>query len=208
MRKPLRKGPGNAFPHVKGKLIGYARVSTDEQELRLQIDALERAGCWNIYHEKASAFRPGRKRPQLELALMDLRPDDVLVVWRLDRLGRDLHENFKLLDRIRHTGAGFMSLTENIDLASPIGRLMFNIIGSFAQFEAEATSQRTSAGIKAAQARGIAYGPKPKLSPAKAKKMLRLAKKKGANKSAIARQFGVSRATVINYLKRDAARKV
>src|SRR5262249_32803421 len=134
-KRHLRKSRVWPFENNKpaGKLIGYARVSTDEQELRLQLDALERVGCWNIYHEKASAFRPGRKRPQLELALTDLRPDDTLVVWRLDRLGRNLHENIKLLDRIRQTGAGFLSLTENIDLTTPVGRLMFHVIAAFAQ---------------------------------------------------------------------------
>ena len=192
-----------------GKLIGYARVSTDEQELRLQTDALKKVGCWNIYEEKASAFRPGRKRPQLELALMDLRPEDTLVVWRLDRLGRDLHENIKLLDRIRQTGAGFMSLTERIDMSTPMGRLMFHVVGAFAEFEAASTAQRTAAGIAAAQARGLSYGAKPKLSEKRAAQLVKLRKAnpKLWTKSRLGRKFGVSPASVTNYMKRAKVRR-
>lgn len=189
-----------------GKLIGYARVSTDEQEMRLQIDALEKAGCWNIYHEKGSAFRPGRKRKELELALMDLRPSDTLVVWRLDRLGRNVGETIKLMERIHATGAGFMSITERIDMSTPVGRLMFHVIAAFAQFESDSTAQRTAAGIKAIQERGLRYGAQPKLSEAKAGKML-AELKAGATKAALARKYGITAASVANYAKRAKRRK-
>ena len=172
----------------------------------MQLDALEKVGCWNIYHEKASAFRPGRKRPQLELALMDLRPEDTLVVWRLDRLGRNMHENIKLLERIHQTGAGFMSITEQIDMTTPIGRLMFHVVGAFAQFESDSTAQRTAAGIKAIQARGLSYGAKPKLSPTKAAQLVKM-RKAGAKVAALAQKFGISTASVNNYMKRAKVRR-
>lgn len=188
------------------KRIGYARVSTDDQELRLQLDALKKAGCFNIYQEKASAYK-ARRRPQLELALTDLRPNDVLVVWRLDRLGRDMRELIRLLDRVRETGAGFLSLTENIDLTTPIGRLMFHIIGAFAQFEVDSTSQRTSAGIKAIQERGARYGALPKLSDAKGARMVAEFKRGGITKAALGRKYGISPVSVTNYLERASKRR-
>lgn len=188
---------------LTGLKIGYARVSTDDQELRLQRDALTRAGCHNIYEEHASASKV-RRRPELEKALIDLRPNDVLVVWRLDRLGRDMRELIRLLDRIREAGAGFLSLTENIDLTTPVGRLMFHVIGAFAQFESDSTAQRTTAGIKAIQERGMRYGAKPKLSPAKAAKLVELRKSnpKLWTKARLSRRFGISTASVTNYVMR------
>ena len=182
-----------------GKLIGYARVSTEDQELRLQIDALERAGCWNIYKEHKSATRG--KRPELELAIMDLRPGDVLIVWKLDRLGRNMRQLYDILDRIHSAGASFKSLTEGIDMTTPTGQLMFGMLGHFAQFEAAMTSKRTAAGIKALQDRGFMYGAKPKLSPAKAAKLLKL-RKSGLSKAEIGRRLDISPASVTNYINR------
>ena len=188
-----------------GKLIGYARVSTKEQELRMQLDDLKKAGCWNIYEEYASASK-GRKRPQLELALIDLRPGDTLVVWKLDRLTRSLRELFLILDRIHHAGAGFKSLTEQIDLATPTGRLLLGVFGAFAQFAAELTAERTARGIRAIQERGLRYGAKPKLSEAKAAQLVKL-RKKGLSKAVLARKFRISAASVTNYEKRAKAKR-
>lgn len=192
--------------HTKptGKLIGYARVSTEDQELRLQRDALEKAGCWNIYEEKASASRG--KRPVLDLALMDLRPGDVFVVWKLDRLARNMRQLFALVDAIHAKGASFKSLTEGVDFTSPAGELMFSMLGAFAQFEAAMTSRRTAAGIKAIQERGLQYGAKPMLSPAKAKALVKM-RKGGATAAAVAAKFKVSTGTVNNYVKRAKARR-
>jgi DNA invertase Pin-like site-specific DNA recombinase len=186
-----------------GKLIGYARVSTEDQELRLQIDALERAGCWNIYKEHKSATRG--KRPELELAILDLRPGDVLVVWKLDRLGRNMRQLYAILDRIHEQGASFKSLTEGIDFTTPTGELMFGMLGHFAQFEAAMTAKRTAAGIKALQDRGYLYGAKPKLSDARAAQLVRL-RKTGMTKAKLAHKFGISPASVSNYLKRAKAK--
>ena len=188
-----------------GKLIGYARVSTKEQELRMQLDDLERAGCWNIYKEHASASKR-RKRPQLELALMDLRPGDTLIVWKLDRLTRNLRELFLILDRIHEAGAGFKSLTEQIDLSTATGRLLLGMFGAFAQFAAELTAERTERGIRAIQERGLRYGAKPKLSEAKAAQLVKL-RKTGMTKAVLARKFRISAASVTNYLKRAKAKR-
>ncbi len=184
-----------------GKQIGYARVSTEDQDLRLQRDALEKAGCWNIYEEKASASKV-KKREQLELALIDLREGDVFVVWKLDRLARNMRQLYAIVDRIHSSGASFKSLTEGVDFTSPAGELMFAMLGAFAQFEAAMTAKRTAAGIAALKARGFSYGPKPMLKPARAAQLVKMAKRPGANKSEIARKFGMTRASVINYLKR------
>jgi DNA invertase Pin-like site-specific DNA recombinase len=188
-----------------GKLIGYARVSTQDQKLRLQLDALEEAGCWNVYQEHASASKR-RKRPQLELALMDLRPGDTLIVWKLDRLTRNLRELFLILDRIHEAGAGFKSLTEQIDLSTATGRLLLGMFGAFAQFAAELTAERTGAGIRAIQARGLQYGAQPKLSEAKRAALLKM-RKSGASRAATARKFKVSPGTVRNYELRAKRRK-
>ncbi len=188
-----------------GKLIGYARVSTKDQELRMQLDDLKRAGCWNIYEEHASASK-GRKRPQLDLAMVDLRAGDTLVVWKLDRLARNMRELFRLLDAIHAKGAGFKSLKENIDLATPVGRMMLGVFGSLAQFEAELTAERTSAGIAAIKARGLQYGAQPKLSEATAKALVKM-RKSGATVTAVAAKFKVSTGSVHNYVKRANGRK-
>lgn len=188
------------------KRIGYARVSTEDQELRLQLDALTKAGCWNIYQEHKSASK-ARRRPQLELALIDLRDGDTLVVWRLDRLARDMRELIRILDRVREAGAGFLSLTENIDLTTPMGKLMLHILGAFAQFEADSTAQRTKAGIEAIQTRGLRYGAKPKLSPKMAERMVAEFKAGGVSKAEIGRKYGVSPVSVTNYLERAKRRR-
>ena len=187
-----------------GKLIGYARVSTEDQELRLQIDALEKAGCWNIYKEHRSATRG--KRPELDLAIIDLRPGDVFVVWKLDRLARNMRQLYSIVDRIHAAGASFKSLTEGVDFTTPSGELMFSMLGAFAQFEAAMTAKRTAAGIKALQDRGFAYGAKPKLSDVKAAKLLKL-RKSGLSKATLARKFNISPASVTNYINRANARR-
>lgn len=187
-----------------GKLIGYARVSTEDQELRLQRDALERVGCWNIYEERRSATRG--KRPELEKVFLDLRQGDTLVVWKLDRLARNLRELYSILDRVYAAGASFRSLQEAFEFTTPVGQLMLAVLGAVAQFEAALTAQRTSAGIKAIQARGMRYGARPKLSAAKAGKML-AELKAGASKAALARKYRISPASVGNYARRAKVRR-
>lgn len=195
-----------------GKLIGYARVSTEDQELRLQIDALEKAGCWNIYQEKRSASK-GKKRPQLELALLDLRPGDTLIVWKIDRLARNVRELYRLLDEINEKGASFKSLIENYDFTTAIGQYVLGSLALAAQLEAALTSQRTGAGIKALQDRGGSYGAQPVLSKAQVKQIKKLRRirltsnRKGRRAhrkwtfEKLAERYGVSSATINNYLK-------
>lgn len=188
-----------AMQKTQGKLIGYARVSTDDQELRLQRDALLKAGCWNIYEEKRSASKG--KRPELELALMDLRPGDTLVVWRLDRLIRNARGLYDLLDRIHAAGANFKSLQESYDFTTPMGQFVLGLLGLLAQLEAQWTSQRTAAGIAALKARGGKYGAKLKLSRAK-HAQVKADRKAGMTKAAIGRKHKISPVSVANYLKR------
>jgi len=187
-----------------GKLVGYARVSTEDQELRLQKDALDRAGCWTIWEEKRSATRG--KRPELENALDDLRPGDTLVVWKLDRLVRNAKQLYDLLDRIHAAGANFKSLQEQFDFSTPMGAFVLGILGLVAQLEAQMTSQRTAAGIAAIQARGIRYGAKPKLTAARAAK-LAADRKAGAKIKKLAEKYGISTASVQNYINRAAKAK-
>jgi DNA invertase Pin-like site-specific DNA recombinase len=189
----------------KGQMIGYARVSTKDQELRMQLDDLKQAGCLNIYQEHASASK-GRRRPQLEAALDDLRAGDTLVVWKLDRLARNMRELYQILDRIHEAKAGFKSLKENIDMATPLGRLLLGLFGHLAQFEAELTAERTSAGIKALKSRGFMYGARAKLTAKQAAHLVRL-RKSGWSFPKLGHHFGVSSATAQNYVKRAKARK-
>lgn len=197
-------GAGVQKKTTTGKNIGYARVSTEDQELRLQVDALEKAGCRTIYQEHRSATRG--KRPQLDLALIDLMPGDVFVVWKLDRLARNIRQLYDIVDRIHARGASFKSLTEGIDFSTPTGELMFTLLGSFAQFEAAMTAKRTAAGIKALKDRGFSYGAKPKLSPARAAQLVKM-RKRGLSKAKIAKHFKVSPATVTNYMKRAVLKR-
>lgn len=133
-------------------LIGYARVSTTEQNLDLQIDALTLAGCEKLFSDTMSGSKD--KRPGLEQALSHLRQDDVLVVWRLDRLGRSLNHLVTTVDELSTNGIQFKSLIEGIDTSTSIGKLHLGIFGSLAEFERNLIRERTLAGLAAARARG------------------------------------------------------
>lgn len=136
-------------------LIGYARVSTVDQETRLQRDALRRAGVGVIFEEKASA---AGRRPRLEACLHRVARGDVLVVWKLDRLARSLRDLLTILERLHASGAGIRSLTEPIDTATPAGVLMVQVLGAVAQFERSIIRERVVAGQRAARARGQRWG--------------------------------------------------
>ena len=122
-------------------LIGYARVSTDDQDTAAQVTALKEAGCERIFREMASGGR--WDRPQLHRLLDQLRPGDVVVVWKLDRLSRSLRDVLMIMDRLGETGAGFRSLTEAIDTTTPAGRMMMQMVGAFAEFERAMLRERT-----------------------------------------------------------------
>jgi DNA invertase Pin-like site-specific DNA recombinase len=155
-------------------LIGYARVSTDDQNLDLQLDALLKAGCSKdkIYPDTISSGKADR--PGLKQALDQLRAGDTLVVWRLDRLGRSLQELIGLINGIRAKGADFKSLTENMDTNTSGGKLVFHFFGALAEYERSIIRERTNAGLQAARARGRLGGrPKLAVDAAKRKKIER-----------------------------------
>ena len=142
--------------------IGYARVSTQDQEPAAQIAALEQAGCERIFQEKASGGR--WDRPELHRLMEHLRKGDVLVVWKLDRLSRSLKDVLALMEKISQAGAGFQSLTEAIDTTTPAGRMMMQIVATFAEFERAMLRERTRNGLDAARAQGRIGGRRPKLN--------------------------------------------
>lgn len=148
-----------------GALLGYARVSTDDQKLDLQRDALAAAGVEDarIYEEFLSGARANR--PQLGECLKALRPGDVLVVWRLDRLGRSVRELDRIMDELRTREIGFRSLSEAIDTTTAVGKLVFHMMAAFAEFERNLISERTRAGLKAARLRGHKGGRPMKITP-------------------------------------------
>ena len=137
-------------------LLGYARVSTLEQNPDLQVDELTAAGCWRVWTDRASGALD--RRPQLDDVLVQLRPGDTLVVWRLDRLGRSLRHLIDVVTALEERGVGFRSLRENIDTTTAGGRLVFHLFGALAQFEREIIRDRTVAGLTAARARGRVGG--------------------------------------------------
>src|SRR5215813_97821 len=138
-------------------LIGYARVSTNDQETAAQVAALKAAGCERIYREKASGGR--WDRPELQRLLDQLRKGDVLVVWKLDRLSRSLRDVLTIMERLAEAKAGFRSLTEAIDTTTPAGRMMMQMVGAFAEFERAMLRERTRAGWDSARREGRIGGP-------------------------------------------------
>lgn len=145
-------------------MIGYARVSTDEQSPALQFDALGRAGCERIFTDYASGART--TRPALGEALAYLKEGDTLVAWKLDRLGRSLSHLISLISQLEARGVAFRSLSEAIDTGTAGGRLLFHVMGALAEFERALISERTRAGMAAARARGAVLGRPSKLSTA------------------------------------------
>lgn len=144
--------------------IGYARVSTRDQNLDLQIDALKKAGCDDTYIYKEEISGASRERPELKKVLEHLRAEDVVVVWKLDRLGRSLADLVHLVNEIQGKGAGLQSLHDNIDTTTPQGKLTFHIFAAIAEFEREIIRERTNAGLASARARGRKGGRPPGLS--------------------------------------------
>jgi DNA invertase Pin-like site-specific DNA recombinase len=183
-------------------LIGYARVSTNEQHLDLQRDALRKAGVStkHIFTDKITGTK--QERPGLEAALSHLREGDTFVVWRLDRLGRSLKHLIETVTTLQKQHIGFKSLTENIDTATATGQLVFHLFGALAEFERNLITERTMAGLEAARARGRKGG-RPKLKPSASQ--IAMAKQLYADKSnsiaEICRTLHISRATLYRYLK-------
>lgn len=182
-------------PASASLLLGYARVSRgDDQNNIMQTKALKAAGCRRLFEETASGGR--WDRPELQRLLDQLREGDTLVVWKLDRLSRSLKDLLHIMERIGNAGAGFRSITENIDTATPAGRMMMQMVGAFAEFERAMIRERTSAGLAAARAEGRIGGRRKKLDPAKRREIAESVisgRKSGAD---MARLYGVSQPTV------------
>ncbi|MEW4571294.1 recombinase family protein [Tautonia sp. JC769] len=179
--------------------IGYARVSTIEQNLDLQQDALKQAGCEKIIVDKASGSR--RDRIGLEQVREQLRKGDVLVVWRLDRLGRSLKHLIELMNELEEQGIGFQSVTEAIDTTTPGGKLIFHIFGALAEFERNLIRERTRAGLEAARARGR-QGGRPKKKDAKQRALaVQLYEEKKHSVGEICAMLGISRPTLYAYIR-------
>lgn len=144
-------------------LIGYVRVSTNDQNTMLQINALESAGCVQIFEDKISGTKA--ERPGLKRLLKTLQEGDTLVVWKLDRLGRSMRHLVILIEELRHRGVNFRSLTDSIDTSTPMGRFFFHVMGALAEMERELIVERTRAGLAAAREQGRIGGRRPKLTP-------------------------------------------
>lgn len=179
-------------------LIGYARISTQEQTLDLQLDALRQAGCERLYTDTASGAKT--EREGLKDALDHLRVGDTLIVWRLDRLGRTLKQLIELINDFNSQGIGFKSLQENIDTTTSGGKLVFHIFGALAEFERDIIRERTHAGLQAARSRGRVGGRPKALSPKKAALAKSLYDSREHSIKDICETLGISRATLYKYL--------
>src|SRR4051795_10371567 len=180
-------------------LIGYARVSTTDQTLALQQDALTKAGCERIFTDTASGALVERKG--LEEALSHLRTGDTLVVWKLDRLGRSLKDLIARITELQSRQIGFKSLTEQIDTTTSGGKLIFHIFGALAEFERDIIKERTNAGLEAARARGKRGGRPKALSPERIKLARRLYADTSTSVAEICKMLGISRHTLRRYVK-------
>ena len=180
--------------------IGYARVSTDDQNLDLQADALHNAGCEQIYEEKASGKTAGADRPELAHCLRALRAGDILIVWRLDRLGRSLADLVRTVSDLERRGIGFESLTERIETGSAAGRLIFHVFASLAEFERNLIRERTKAGLDAARARGRTGGRKPSLDAKQTREIRAMLSDPNIRVTDISKRYGVSRTTIYKYV--------
>lgn len=181
--------------------IGYARVSTHEQSLDLQLDALRQAGCERIFEDRISGATS--ERPGWEQVKLALREGDTLVVWRLDRLGRSLKHLIEVVTEMSDQGVGFQSLTENLDTTTNGGRLLFHVFGALAEFERGIIRERTLAGLESARARGRKGGRPRKLTPQKLAKAQRLLSDPEQTVSEVADYLGVGRSTLYRALKRE-----
>ncbi|GAB3754043.1 recombinase family protein [Spirosoma pomorum] len=180
--------------------IGYARVSTVDQNLDLQINALQSAGCGLIFQEKISGG--ARDRPELEKLLQQLRPGDEVMVWKLDRLGRNLTHLIELVNTFADKEVTFCSINDSIDTSTPAGKLIFHIFCSLAEFERAQTRERTMAGLAAAKLKGKVGG-KPKGLTEEAKTTARVAEslfREGYSIKLIAQKLSIARQTVYTYL--------
>ena len=184
-------------------LIGYARVSIDDQNLELQLDALDQAGCEQVFEDRQSGAKAAR--PGLDQALTFVRPGDSIVVWRLDRLSRSLKDLIDMVNALEAKGIGLRSLHESIDTSSSSGKLIFHIFDALAEFERNLIRERTQAGLSAARARGRRGGRPKALSDEKQALVVKLYDEKQHSIDQICEMMGISKPTLYKYI--EAARK-
>lgn len=182
-------------------IIGYARVSTQDLNPDLQLDALRGGGCEQLFRETATG--KFRERPELAASLRTMRKGDTLVVWKLDRLARSLKDLVEIVHDLNQRGVGFRSLTEAIDTTSTGGRLVFHIFGALAEFEHSLIRERTIAGLAAARARGRKGGRKPVMSKTDARKAAAMLSDPAITKAEVVKHFSVSRVTLNAALARE-----
>lgn len=179
------------------KKFGYARVSTDDQSLNMQIDALEKYGVDQIFLEKESGKK--KSRPQLEEMMKQLRPGDSVVIYKLDRIGRNRKHLFELVDYFKENGINFISIQDKIDTSNAIGNMFFGILAVLAQFEADLISERTIDGLKAARARGRKGG-RPKKTSKDIELALKMYDSKEFSIAQITDATGVAKTTLYRYI--------
>ena len=180
--------------------IGYARVSTQDQNAQLQVDALRQADCEKIYIDHASGAKTNR--PELTKALDQLRKGDTLTVWKLDRLGRSLKHLIEVIQTIDSQGVAFHSLTEGMDTSTPGGKLIFHVFGALGEFERDLIRERTQAGLNAARARGRVGGRKEKLTEKQVKTLMNMYDSKHHTTKEIRDTFKISQPTLYRYIKK------
>ena len=187
---------------MSNKKIGYARVSMCSQDLALQLDALKIAGVKeaDIFVEKISGRLSKAKRPQLKACLKKLKEGDVLIVWKLDRLGRSLKDMLNIIQELEERKIRFSSLTETIDTSSPSGRLIFHVIAAFGEFERNLIKERSAAGLDSARKRGVVFGSHPKLSRKQQEKLIS-SYKSGVPIKELKEQFGISKTYLYDCLR-------
>jgi DNA invertase Pin-like site-specific DNA recombinase len=185
-----------------GLLLGYARVSkADDQDNAAQVKALRQAGCKRVFEEKASGGR--WDRPQLHKALEQLREGDVLVVWKLDRLSRSLKDLLHIMEQVAAADAGFQSITEAVDTTTSAGRMLMQMLGSFAEFERSMVRERTRAGLAAARDRGARLGRPAKLTPQQQQEVIRSVLDGSKTAADAGRLFGLHRSNITRLLERS-----
>ena len=176
--------------------IGYARVSTEDQHLELQLDALTKYGCEKIFQEKKSG--KNAQRPQLKAMFEYLRPGDNVIVWKLDRLGRSMQDLINLTQEMNDKGIGFVSIKDSIDMSTATGRLYFHLMSALAEFERDLIRERTLAGLQAARERGNVGG-RPRADESKLKDALTLFNAGGKSVRQICEEFSISESTFYRY---------
>lgn len=198
---------GDTVSETAGTLIGYARVSTVEQSLDMQIDALIRHGVApeDIFSEKVSGV--AKRRPGRDKAIRQCRRGDTLVVWKLDRFGRSLLDILQLMQQLERDGVGFRSLNDQIDTTTPAGRVMLAMLGAFAQFERDVIQQRVKEGVAAAKARGVRFGKARFITPERDAEIERRIAD-GERVEDIALSMGIVPATIRQYFKSDRLERI